>query len=87
MLAILRSTRGLQRFMLFAGLALVLVFLVLAVFAPWIAPYGFSADRTGDTVFGTQVAPVVRREVAARERSARPQGTRVETAGDSGTLR
>jgi len=57
MLAILRSTRGLQRFMLFAGLALVLVFLVLAVFAPWIAPYGFSADRTGDTVFGTQVAP------------------------------
>ncbi len=37
----LRQTGGVQRAMLLVGAALTLVFLILAVFAPLIAPYGF----------------------------------------------
>ncbi|HEY9291191.1 MAG TPA: dipeptide ABC transporter ATP-binding protein [Microlunatus sp.] len=57
MISTIRKTRGLQRFMLFAGFGIVLFFIVLAVFAPLIAPYGFNADRVGDVVFGTQQPP------------------------------
>ncbi len=57
MLATIRSTHGLQRFMLFAGFAIVLLFIVLAVFAHWIAPYGFNADRAAGVIFGTQQPP------------------------------
>ncbi|MCL2541232.1 MAG: ABC transporter permease [Nocardioidaceae bacterium] len=36
------DTTGLARWMLLAGLVITLVFIVLAVFAPWIATYGFA---------------------------------------------
>ncbi len=57
MLATIRSTHGLQRFMLFAGFVIVLLFVVLAIFAHWIAPYWFNADRAAGVVFGTQQPP------------------------------
>ena len=37
MLSTLRSSHGLQRFMLLLGVGLVLAFLLIAIFAPWIA--------------------------------------------------
>jgi ABC-type dipeptide/oligopeptide/nickel transport system permease subunit len=43
-LAALRATSGFQRGMLVAGVLIMLFFVVLAVFAPAIAPYGFNAD-------------------------------------------
>ncbi|QTE30811.1 ABC transporter permease [Pengzhenrongella sicca] len=55
--ALLRSTHGLQRGMLVAGLAVIAVFVVVAVFAPVLAPYGFNADRADGVVFGTQQPP------------------------------
>lgn len=57
MLATIRSTHGLQRFMLFAGFGIMFFFIVLAIFAHWIAPYGFNTDRVGSVVFGTQKPP------------------------------
>ena len=40
-LAPVAEARGLPRWVLFIGLALVLVFVVFAIFAPWISPYNF----------------------------------------------
>ena len=53
----LRQSVGLQRGMLIAGLVIVGIFLLTAIFAPLIAPYGFSqlSDENGN--FGAQVAP------------------------------
>lgn len=53
----LRQSVGLQRGMLIAGLVLVAVFVVLAVFAPWIAPYNFNALSGPDGDFGPRQAP------------------------------
>ncbi|MGI8521960.1 MAG: ABC transporter permease [Nocardioides sp.] len=36
------NTKGLARYMFWAGLLITLVFVVFAVFAPWVAPYGFA---------------------------------------------
>ncbi|WP_448062618.1 ABC transporter permease [Cellulomonas hominis] len=52
-----RQSVGLQRGMLVAGLVLVGIFLVAAIFAPLIAPYGYSQLRGPDGPFGAQVAP------------------------------
>ena len=38
----IRATAGFQRGMLFAGFAIMAFFVVIAVFAPLIAPYGFN---------------------------------------------
>ena len=57
MLSTLRSSHGLQRFMLLLGVGLIVAFLLLAIFAPWIAPYDFNADRVGTEVFGRQQPP------------------------------
>ncbi len=55
---IVRQSHGLQRFMLLFGFAIIAAFLVIAVFAPWLAPYNFNAVRGADgIVFGTQQAP------------------------------
>ncbi len=55
---IVRQSHGLQRFMLLLGFAIIAIFLLVAIFAPWLAPYDFNADRTADgVVFGTQQAP------------------------------
>jgi ABC-type dipeptide/oligopeptide/nickel transport system permease subunit len=56
-LAAMRATAGFQRGMLVFGLALVLVFVVLAVFASLIAPYGFDQTGKGAKTFPTQGAP------------------------------
>jgi peptide/nickel transport system permease protein len=40
-----RRTTGFARWILLAGLVLVAIFVVLAVFAPWIAPYDFNQIR------------------------------------------
>jgi peptide/nickel transport system permease protein len=53
----IRATAGFQRGMLIAGSAIVLFFVVVAVFAPLIAPYGFNDDRKGTHVFGRLIAP------------------------------
>jgi peptide/nickel transport system permease protein len=42
MLKPFRDTTGLARWILISGLALSLLFVVMAVFAPWLAPYGFN---------------------------------------------
>ncbi|WP_229053234.1 dipeptide ABC transporter ATP-binding protein [Aeromicrobium sp. Leaf350] len=56
--AVVRQSHGLQRFMLLFGFALMAMFIVVAVFAPWIAPYDFDAVRDAEGVrFGTQQAP------------------------------
>ncbi len=55
---IVRQSHGLQRFMLLLGFAIIVMFLFIAVFAPWLAPYNFNANRTADGVlFGAQQAP------------------------------
>ncbi len=40
--ALLLATRGLPRWLLWTGAALTLLFVVLAIFADWIAPFGFN---------------------------------------------
>ena len=39
--AALRQTGGVQRAMLITGAVITFIFLILALFAPWISPYGF----------------------------------------------
>ncbi|MDR1213290.1 MAG: ABC transporter permease [Propionibacteriaceae bacterium] len=46
-LALLRSTHGLQRLMLLIGAVLVAIFVVVALFAPLLAPYGFAELFSG----------------------------------------
>ncbi len=53
----LRTSVGLQRFMLVFGLVLTVCFVLTAVFAPLLAPYGFDQLRTGDELFGAQQPP------------------------------
>jgi ABC-type glutathione transport system ATPase component/ABC-type dipeptide/oligopeptide/nickel transport system permease subunit len=43
--------------MLLGGLLLVVVFVVAAVGAPWLAPYDFNANSAGGEVFGSQQPP------------------------------
>ena len=59
--ALLRSTHGLQRVMLLIGIVLVLIFVLTAIFANWLAPYGFAtiftpqAHPSADHLLGTSV--------------------------------
>ncbi|MBO9625127.1 MAG: ABC transporter permease [Microbacterium sp.] len=53
----LKQSVGLQRGMLVAGLALTGVFLVVALFAPLLAPYGYDQLKGPDGNFGAQQAP------------------------------
>ena len=53
----LRQSVGLQRGMLVAGLIITAVFIFVAIFAPVIAPYGFSQLRDDNGLFGAQVPP------------------------------
>jgi peptide/nickel transport system permease protein len=52
-----RATAGFQRGMLVFGTVIMGFFVVLAVFAPLIAPYGFNDDRSGGVVFGREQGP------------------------------
>jgi peptide/nickel transport system permease protein len=51
------DARGLAKWMLWAGVAITLLFVVLAVFAPLIAPYGFAEYQDGGQTFPKQGAP------------------------------
>ncbi|MCD2441997.1 ABC transporter permease [Agromyces sp. SYSU K20354] len=53
----LRQSVGLQRGMLVAGLVLLALFIVCAVFAPLLAPYGFAQRGDAEGTFGTQQPP------------------------------
>ncbi|KAA1395737.1 dipeptide ABC transporter ATP-binding protein [Aeromicrobium ginsengisoli] len=55
--AVVRQSHGLQRFMLLLGFAIIAAFVIIAIFAPLLAPYGFNDDRSGGVLFGTQQAP------------------------------
>ncbi|WP_405498803.1 ABC transporter permease [Nocardia sp. NBC_00511] len=56
-MSLVRMTSGLQRFTLLLGLALVVAFIVIAVFAPLIAPYGFAQSIADGTDFVRQQPP------------------------------
>jgi peptide/nickel transport system permease protein len=53
----LRQSVGLQRGMLIVGLVITGFFIILALFAPWLAPYGYSQLRGPDGLFGAQQPP------------------------------
>ncbi len=53
----LRQSVGLQRGMLIAGLVLTGIFLLTAIFAPVLAPFGYSELRNEDGTFGAQQPP------------------------------
>lgn len=54
---LMRSTHGLPRYLLIAGLVLVLGFIVLAVLAPVLSPYGFAQSSSGGVDFERLQAP------------------------------
>ena len=53
----LRQSVGLQRGMLVAGLLMLVVFILCAIFAPLLAPYGFAQRKNDAGAFGTQQPP------------------------------
>ena len=53
----LRQSVGLQRGMLVAGLIITGLFVLVAIFAPLLAPYGFSQLKADGEVFGAQRPP------------------------------
>jgi peptide/nickel transport system permease protein len=53
----LRQSVGVQRGMLVAGILISAMFIVAALFAPLLAPYGFAQTRDNDGIFGKQLAP------------------------------
>lgn len=53
----LRQSVGLQRGMLVVGLVITAVFILVAVFAPLLAPYSWAQQEANGVSFGTQEAP------------------------------
>jgi peptide/nickel transport system permease protein len=53
----IREARGTPRWILYAGIGIVLFFVILAVFAPVIAPYGFDQVDSGGVRFPKQGSP------------------------------
>jgi len=51
------ETTGLARWMLVAGVAITALFLVFAIFAPWLAPYGFAQSSSHGVEFPKAGAP------------------------------
>jgi len=51
------ETKGLARWMLGAGVAITAVFVVCAIFAPWLAPYGFAQSSAHGVEFPKTGAP------------------------------
>ncbi len=56
-LAPFRSTSGLARWILITGLLITAMFVILALFAPWIAPYDFNQQRADGVKFPKMAAP------------------------------
>lgn len=57
LIAPFRQTTGLARWILLSGTAIVSVFVLIAIFAPWIAPYGFSQVREAGEMFPKNGSP------------------------------
>jgi peptide/nickel transport system permease protein len=53
----IHQARGVPKWILYAGVAIVAVFVIFAIFAPQIAPYGFDQVTSGGTRFPQQGAP------------------------------
>jgi peptide/nickel transport system permease protein len=53
----IRTARGVPKWILYSGIGIVLFFLILAIFAPLIAPYGFADSSSGGHDFPKQAAP------------------------------
>ncbi len=56
-IAQLRQSVGLQRGMLVAGLVITTIFVLTAIFAPLLAPYGYAELRNEDGLFGATEPP------------------------------
>ncbi|WP_040168010.1 ABC transporter permease [Microbacterium gorillae] len=56
-IAQLRQSVGLQRAMLIIGLVIVVVFVLVAIFAPLLAPYSWAQQKADGVTFGTQQPP------------------------------
>ncbi len=56
-IAQIRSARGVPKWILYSGAGIVLFFVILAIFAPLIAPYGFADSSSGGVDFPKQAAP------------------------------
>jgi len=52
-----RDSHGVARFMLVTGTVLVTIMVLLAIFAPWLAPYGFNQVANDAGRFGQHVPP------------------------------
>ncbi|HEX2176300.1 MAG TPA: ABC transporter permease [Nocardioidaceae bacterium] len=57
MFAPIRQTSGMGRWVLAAGLVITGFFVVLAIFAPWIAPYGFAQKQADGRLFPKLAPP------------------------------
>lgn len=53
----IRDTAGMARWLLTSGLIIVGMFVIMAIFAPWIAPYGFAQNSIGDVKFPKTAPP------------------------------
>ena len=56
-LAPIGEARGLPKWVLYIGLAIVLLFVIAAIFAPWVSPYGFDQYRDAAGQFPKSAAP------------------------------
>ena len=53
----IRAARGVPKWILYSGVLIVSLFVLLAIFAPLIAPYGFADSSSGGMNFPKQAAP------------------------------
>jgi peptide/nickel transport system permease protein len=57
LIAQIRTARGVPKWILYTGIGIVVFFVILAIFAPLIAPYGFADSSSGGHDFPKQAAP------------------------------
>jgi peptide/nickel transport system permease protein len=53
----IRQSVGLQRFMLLAGLVIIILFILCSIFAPALAPFGYAQTKANGISFIAQTAP------------------------------